>query len=188
MLDIEADEAWSVLVEMATGAIAAVQINYLERPARRDFVLTTRQSTMNADLVAGTLMNDGREERFEIDRDGTYREMHLAALHGDHSVLCTSAEGARVVDLIVAIEAAANSVTDYVLDYWSQNQNIRFQFDRNYLPEDSPFTWKNERVVGCWSRTWITVQPSHSTSSPVDSAGSFPCSVNSQTSKTRTMT
>lgn len=45
------------------------------------------------------------------------------------------------------LEAAANEVTDYVLDYWSQNQNIRFQFDRNYLPEDSPFTWKNERVV-----------------------------------------
>ena len=45
------------------------------------------------------------------------------------------------------LEAAANDVTDYVLDYWSQNQNIRFQFDRNYLPEGTSFRWQNERVV-----------------------------------------
>lgn len=45
------------------------------------------------------------------------------------------------------LEAAANDVTDYVLEYWSQNQNIRFQFDRNYLPDSSPFAWQNERVV-----------------------------------------
>jgi AAA15 family ATPase/GTPase len=45
------------------------------------------------------------------------------------------------------LEAAANEVTDYVLDYWSQNQNIRFQFDRNYLPGDTSFKWENERVV-----------------------------------------
>jgi len=45
------------------------------------------------------------------------------------------------------LEAAANDVTDYVLDYWSQNQNIRLQFDRNYLPEGTSFRWQNERVV-----------------------------------------
>ena len=48
------------------------------------------------------------------------------------------------------LESAANSVTDYVLDYWTQNQNIRIQFDREHIPNkgnNNSDEWSNERVV-----------------------------------------
>jgi AAA15 family ATPase/GTPase len=46
-----------------------------------------------------------------------------------------------------SLESAANQVSDYVLDYWTQNQNIRIEFDREHIPQNSSTRWNNERVV-----------------------------------------
>lgn len=44
------------------------------------------------------------------------------------------------------LEAAANRVTDKVLEYWNQNQNIEISFDRNYATSNI-FGFHQERVV-----------------------------------------
>lgn len=45
------------------------------------------------------------------------------------------------------LEASAANVTDYVLEYWSQNDNIEIQFDRNYVPSSKLYNFSEEMVV-----------------------------------------
>lgn len=105
-LDIDADEIWSILLELTGCPLVSVQLNYLDRPARREIIVTTRSSTIHADMIGGTLSENGRTDHFACKQYDTYRLMHRAMLEGDTSVLCSAEEGAAVVDLISAIEKA----------------------------------------------------------------------------------
>jgi len=107
VLEIDADEAWSILLELTDCPLAGVQLNYLDRPVQRDIIVTTRKATLRADIVGGTLTQDGKTEHFAVNHDDSYRLMHRAMNEGDTSILCSAEEGAAVVDLIAAIETAA---------------------------------------------------------------------------------
>lgn len=45
------------------------------------------------------------------------------------------------------LEAAAKRVTNNVMEYWSQNENIKITFDRNYVPSTGIFSYDNEYIV-----------------------------------------
>ena len=50
---------------------------------------------------------DSEIEEFVVERDHTYRAMHIAALSDDTSILCSMAEGLETLQLIDAVESAA---------------------------------------------------------------------------------
>lgn len=107
-LGIAADDAWGVLLELADAPVVSLQLDYLDRIGQRRVVITTHDRTFVADLVRGELTVDGAVTRFPVDRQLTYRRQHEAFLGGtDDDVLCSVEDGARVVVLIAAIEAAA---------------------------------------------------------------------------------
>jgi predicted dehydrogenase len=106
-LEIQTDDCWAIIAELENCPAASVQINYLDRPGRRDLVINTANHTYAADLVRATLECDGKVQAFKVERDDTYRAEHRAMLADDTSRLCSLAEGARVMQFIAAVERSA---------------------------------------------------------------------------------
>lgn len=106
-LAIETDDVQGLLLAFARCPVVTAQLNYLDRLGGRDIVINTASRTLRADLVKGTLRVGDNEEHFSVERDDTYRAQHQAALGNRRDALCTAAEGAAVLDLIAAAEAAA---------------------------------------------------------------------------------
>jgi predicted dehydrogenase len=107
-LDIRSDDCWSLLLELDGCPSVSVQINYLDRPGRRQVIVNTVDHTYSADLIRGTLERDGRTQAFDVEADHTYRAQHRAILAGDTARLCSLAQGNRVMQLIAASERAAS--------------------------------------------------------------------------------
>jgi predicted dehydrogenase len=104
---VDSDDGWGILLPCGNCPVVTLELNGLDRGGRRTIIVQADNETLRADLVGGTL-ETGRSppQRFSVERDKTYAEMHRALLDcsGD---ICTLAEGARVVDVIEAIEQAA---------------------------------------------------------------------------------
>lgn len=107
-LEIATDDCWALLMELDRCRCATLQVNYLDRPGRRQIVANTADHTYVVDFAQAALIRDGEAQKFSVDRDDTYRAQHRAMLAGDASQLCSLAEGARVMDLIAAAERAAS--------------------------------------------------------------------------------
>ena len=108
-LEIDTEDIFSVLLVTDRCRLASVTMNFLDRNARRHILLNTRDDTLFADLVAGTLESGatGKLDGFAVERDYTYRAEHEAVLSGRHEELCTFSEGLEVVGLIDGAERAA---------------------------------------------------------------------------------
>ncbi|NND90429.1 MAG: gfo/Idh/MocA family oxidoreductase, partial [Granulosicoccus sp.] len=89
------------------GAMINLSLSYLDRPARREIHVLTSDATLGVDMIAGTLMEDGKIEHYPVAPDATYGAMHQALLSGDTEFVCTLDEGLNVLVLIEAIERAA---------------------------------------------------------------------------------
>ena len=108
-LEIATDDCWALLLELERCRCATVQINYLDRPGRRQIVVNTRAHSFAVDFGQMVLMRDGEVQQFTVDRDDTYRAQHRAMLAGDASYLCGLTEGEDVMSLIAASERAARN-------------------------------------------------------------------------------
>lgn len=108
-LDIRSDDCWGILLETERCPMVTVQVNYLDRPGRREIVVNTNEHTFRADLVRNVLITDGVEQAFSCQRDDTYLAQHQAMLAGDDSRLCTLEQGEAVMELIAAVERAGHS-------------------------------------------------------------------------------
>ena len=107
-LETDTEDYCSLLFQSAQGALATLHLNYLDRPARRECVLHTRAGTWRADFIAGVLAGGSETQSFEIERNQTYADMHLAVLDGGHAGwLCDAVQGLRVVELIAAFEKSS---------------------------------------------------------------------------------
>lgn len=106
-LEIASDDCWALLLELERCRCATLQVNYLDRPGRRQIIVNTIGHTYVVDFAKAALICDGQAQEFAIDRDESYRAQHRAAIAGDTSYLCSLNEGARVMELIAAAERAA---------------------------------------------------------------------------------
>lgn len=102
----DADDGWGIVLACERCPVVTVHLNSLDRQGRRGMTIQSQGSTLHADLVGGTTVINGRVERFEIERDETYRNMHRALIGGSQDI-CTLEEGERTVELITTIEVSA---------------------------------------------------------------------------------
>jgi hypothetical protein len=84
-----------------------VQINYFDRPGRRQIIVNTRSHCFAVDLSQAVFIRDGDVQQLKVDRDDTYRAQHQAILAGDTSRLCDLTQGENVMKLIAAAERSA---------------------------------------------------------------------------------
>jgi predicted dehydrogenase len=108
-LEISSDDCWGMLIEYERCPVVTLQLNYLDRPGRREIVLHTNQHTYRADLRAALLECDGRSTAMPCQRDDTYRSQHLAMLAQEEDLLCSLERGGNVMAFLGACEAAAAS-------------------------------------------------------------------------------
>lgn len=106
-LEITSDDIFALMLVMPQCPIVTLQLNYLDRMARRSVLINTSSHTIEADLIKGTITIDRVSESFIVDRDHTYRAMHEAILSGSTDTLCTLDEGLDTLRLINAAERAA---------------------------------------------------------------------------------
>ena len=107
-LEIESDDAWSVLIRQARSSMTCLHLDYLHRPGRRLLSATTADISLDLDLIAGTLMVNGDQQVFPTERNTTIAAMHTAMLGTDtNPVVCDLAEATAVLDTISAVERSA---------------------------------------------------------------------------------
>lgn len=108
-LEIASDDCWGVLMQAENCPVVSVQVNYLDRPGRREVLVNTESHTYCAQLGSGTLIIDGEARSFTVARDDTYRAQHRAMLDGRYDLLCGLEEGEAIMRTIDAVERAAAS-------------------------------------------------------------------------------
>ena len=106
-LQIDSDDVFVLLLEMENCPVACIQMNYLDRKARREIIINLKDHSIKADLIHRTLEIDGEMTRFEVEKDLTYTVQHNAILKGDYSTACTLEQGIDVLNLIHAAETAS---------------------------------------------------------------------------------
>ena len=106
-LEITSDDIFALMLVTPTCPIVMLQLNYLDRLARRTLLINTSKHTIEADLIKGAITIDRDCESILVGRDDTYRAMHEAILSGSTNGLCSLDEGGEILRLIEATESAA---------------------------------------------------------------------------------
>ena len=110
-LEIDSDDAYTLLMETQRCALVSIHMNYLDRVPRRYILVNTDQHTVRVDLIKNTITIDGGQESVTVARDDTYRAEHQAMLAGNAEGLCTLEEAMETLTTIEAAEQAAASHT-----------------------------------------------------------------------------
>jgi len=108
-LEISSNDVFSLLYESDRCPVITVQLNYLDRLGRRQVIVNTAEHTYEADLVRCTLKVDAEEVHFSVERDTTYRAMHVAMLSGNPLEACTAEEA---LDTLALCDAARDAAAD----------------------------------------------------------------------------
>jgi len=107
-LQVESDDVFVLLLEMENCPVASVQMNYLDRKARREIIINLKDYSIKADLILNNLEINGQLEKFEVERNLTYILQHESILSGHYDHVCTLDQGMEVLKLIHAAEVAAD--------------------------------------------------------------------------------
>jgi len=105
-LEIDSDDAYTLIMETQFCPLVTIHINYLDRIPRREILVNTDNHTIQVDLINNTIAIDGRQDSVTIERDDTYRAEHQAMLAGNIEGLCTLDHGIEVLRTIEAAEQA----------------------------------------------------------------------------------
>lgn len=106
-LEIDSDDAYTLLLETERCPLVSVHLNYLDRSARRTITVNADGCTFVADVVHGTLSVNGSVESFATERDTTFVAQHRALIAGRDGDACTEAEALATLSTIAAAERAA---------------------------------------------------------------------------------
>lgn len=110
-LAIESEDVCSFVGKAQDGAVVTVTLDYLSRQPIRRITAVTVTETIVADLIAGTLAQNGvyyeQIPKGPVERDYTYTQMHQDVLMNPQPQACTFAEGMRVNQTIDHIRQIA---------------------------------------------------------------------------------
>lgn len=106
-LDIDSDDAFSLLVETEDCPIASVNMNYLDRKLRREIIINMEGRSIKGDLIANTLEIDDEKIALDGRLDDTYLAQHTAILSGNVGMLCTCEHAFDVLEMIENAEMAS---------------------------------------------------------------------------------
>lgn len=103
-LEITSDDTCGILMETVGCPLVTLQINYTDRPGRRELLAVTDRHTYKIDFSQGLFTRDGTSEPVATERDETYVAQHAAVLHRQWDSLCSLQEGQDVLRIIEAVE------------------------------------------------------------------------------------
>ncbi|OMC81808.1 hypothetical protein BK130_13550 [Viridibacillus sp. FSL H8-0123] len=103
-LSIQSDDYFSVLYQTQTGINVSVEMNYLDRIIQRQLSIQTNKHTYKADLISQTIQIDSEIIQFNVERDETYLNQHIALLNNHVDMLCDLQGGLDIVHMIEVAE------------------------------------------------------------------------------------
>ena len=106
---VATDDHWGILLELASGAVATVHLDALDRIGQRRLSLVAADRTVAVDLVGGGVSHADAEgsriEQHPAGRDDVLTAMHRSLFEGaSDDRRCSLEQGIAVVRLIDAIE------------------------------------------------------------------------------------
>lgn len=109
-LEIESEDAATLLAKLERCPLTTVHVNYLDRSPSRWIIANGPMGTVHADLIKGTISLNGEEQHVPVVRDAMIRDQHLAALHQDTTMLCTLAEAMNTMRWIEAAHESMHTL------------------------------------------------------------------------------
>lgn len=106
-LEIDSDDAYTLLMETQRCPLISIHMNYLDRIPRREIFVNTNQHTVRVDLINNTIAIDGLQESVTVAHDDTYLAEHQAMMSGKAEGLCSLGEAMETLATIEAAERAA---------------------------------------------------------------------------------
>lgn len=104
-LEIDSDDAMSLVGLTSKGVVATIALDYLSRKPQRRIVIQSDTNTILADLIEGTFAiygdsgHDIEEKLGKSERNETYKAMHRSIIKGE-GFACTVKEGFSVLEAI----------------------------------------------------------------------------------------
>ena len=106
-LNIGSDDHFTFMYKTKNVPIVTLQMNYLDHLIQRSLIINTNTKTYKVDFNNNTLQINGETLQFEVGRDDTYKNQHMAILNGENEFLCTYEEGLSIVNMIEMAELAS---------------------------------------------------------------------------------
>jgi len=109
-LEINSDDIFTAIATTTDRVIVNLTLDYISKTPIRRILIHTKDSTIEADLIANTLViynKMGEREEIKIEpfsRDYTYQKMHRLMVENQLEALCSFVEGERVVGIIDGVE------------------------------------------------------------------------------------
>ncbi len=108
-LEIDSEDAVTVLARCERCELVTVHMNYLDRSASRWIRVNGPFGTLHADLVKGTLEVNGDTLQVDVARDAMMRDQHLAAMSGNDRRSCDTAAAMSTMRWVDAIHRSLAS-------------------------------------------------------------------------------
>jgi len=106
-LEIDSDDHFSFIYQTENVPIITLQMNYLDHLKQRLLIINTNTATYKADFNNNTLQINDETLQFNVGRDDTYRNQHMAVLNEENEFLCSYKEGLNIVKMIEIAEQAS---------------------------------------------------------------------------------
>lgn len=114
-ITVDSDDCWNILMRTEGGVPVSLSLNYFDRPTKRFLHAVSSSTTLSADLVAGTLTENGEVRHFPAERDDSYRAMWRDILNaykqGTEPAACNFQQGFDVLTLIEDCEKSAKDAS-----------------------------------------------------------------------------
>lgn len=100
----DSDDSWAILAKSNSVPQISIQLSYLDHVPVRQIRIVTKEMTIAADLILGTLSVGTDTEVFTIERNDTYKSMHENFFANGASQVTTLLEAQRTDLFISEIE------------------------------------------------------------------------------------
>lgn len=109
-LDIDADDAYCLMMKTEKCPLVSVHLNFLDRKPRRSIIVNCQHHTYEVDLVNGRMTIDGGEENVIVDKDDTYRKEHSRILGLNKNGVCTADEALETLKAVASAKLASRDL------------------------------------------------------------------------------
>jgi predicted dehydrogenase len=107
-LEIDCDDSFMGVLEHTNCSKVSMEMNIIDRSAKRTIIIQTESSSIKLDLIAGRIEVNGKNRDKPIERNQSYQSMHESILI-DQGVCCSLSEGIEVLKVIESIELSNQS-------------------------------------------------------------------------------
>ncbi len=107
-LEINSDDVFCMLIETEKCPAVQVQMNYLDKTARREIIVNMENISVKADLIKCTMEINDETKKYGVCNDDTYSHLHNAIIGNRTENVCTFQQGMDVLQMIECIEEAGS--------------------------------------------------------------------------------